>query len=138
MGVVFLALIIACAIGATTYLLLVWLVYEPYTTKNGIGIPEHRLLPGVFAAALAPCGLFIFAWTARQDVNWAVPTIGIMIFSSCVFVVSVGFSLSHLITKWKLKSRLTSLGSSTVGKCHLYLPAYKLSAPCGESLRRQQ
>jgi hypothetical protein len=88
MGVIFVSLIIACAIGAATYLLLVWFIYEPYTMKAGIGVPEHRLLPGVFAAALAPCGLFIFAWTARKDIHWIVPTIGIVIFSACVFVVS--------------------------------------------------
>ncbi|CAI7613539.1 uncharacterized protein N7487_008365 [Penicillium crustosum] len=88
MGVVFLCIIVACIIGAGTYLLLVWFVYEPYTMKMGIGKPEHRLLPGVFAAALAPCGLFIFGWTARPDIHWIAPTIGIVVFSSCVFILA--------------------------------------------------
>lgn len=56
--------------------------------KNAIGTPEYRLLPGVFAAALAPIGLFIFAWTAREDITWVAPTIGIVIYATCVFIVS--------------------------------------------------
>ncbi|PKY07086.1 cycloheximide resistance protein [Aspergillus campestris IBT 28561] len=84
MGVVFLCLIIACIIGASAYLLLVWLVYEPYTMRVGIGMPEHRLLPGVFTAALAPAGLFIFAWTSRPDIHWIAPTIGIL--ASVIFI----------------------------------------------------
>lgn len=56
--------------------------------KNAIGTPEYRLLPGVFAAALAPFGLFIFAWTAREDITWVAPTIGIVIYATCVFIVS--------------------------------------------------
>lgn len=94
MGVVFLCIIVACIIGAGTYLLLVWFVYEPYTMKMGIGKPEHRLLPGVFAAALAPCGLFIFAWTARPDIHWIAPTIGIVVFSACVFIVGNPLSIA--------------------------------------------
>jgi DHA1 family multidrug resistance protein-like MFS transporter len=78
-----------CAI----YLLLVRFIYEPYTIKTGIGFPEHRLLPDVFAAALAPCGLFIFAWTARKDIHWIVPTIGIVLFSACMFIVSLPASI---------------------------------------------
>lgn len=87
MGVIFLCLIVACIIGAVIYLLLVWLIYEPYTMKMGIGKPEHRLVPGVLAAALAPGGLFIFAWTSRLEIHWIAPTIGIVVFSSCVFIV---------------------------------------------------
>ena len=84
----FICLIIACGLGIAIYLTLVRLVYEPYTMKNAIGTPEYRLLPGVFAAAIAPFGLFIFAWTAREDITWVAPTIGIVIYATCVFIVS--------------------------------------------------
>ena len=88
MGVVFLSILVASALGMIVYALLVWYIYEPYTLNNGIGVPEHRLLPGVYAAAVLPAGLFLFGWAARESVHWIVPTIGIVIFSSSVFIVS--------------------------------------------------
>ena len=88
MGVIFLCIVIACFFGASTYLCLVKFHYEPYTMTQGIGSPEHRLLPGVFAAIIAPCGILIFAWTSRADISWVVPTIGIVVYLSCVFLVS--------------------------------------------------
>ncbi|KAI0456731.1 cycloheximide resistance protein [Xylaria acuta] len=84
-GVVFLSIIVACAIGLVTYLLLLRFIYEPYTLKFGIGVPEHRLVPGVIAAATAPIGIFIFAWTSRPEIHWIVPVIGIVFFSTSQF-----------------------------------------------------
>jgi len=88
MGVIFLCVIVAFIFGASTYLCLVKFHYEPYTLKYFVGSPEHRLLPGVFAAIIAPFGIFIFAWTSREDITWVAPTIGIVLYLSCVFVVS--------------------------------------------------
>lgn len=87
MSVVFVTLIIACALGVVIYVGLVWYIYEPYTKANGIGVPEYRLVPGLYAAALLPGGLFLFGWAASPHINWAVPTIGLLIFPSCAFIV---------------------------------------------------
>lgn len=65
-----------------------FLIYEPYTIKKGIGALEHRLVPGIYASAIAPVGILIFGWTAKADIHWIVPTIGIVIFQSAVFIVS--------------------------------------------------
>ncbi|KAJ2990592.1 hypothetical protein NUW58_g2874 [Xylaria curta] len=87
LGIFFTALLIACVIGGSTYILLVYFIYEPYTIKNGIGVPEYRLVPGIWTAAFAPIGVLIFALTARSDIHWVVPTIGVLIYSSCQFVL---------------------------------------------------
>lgn len=87
MGTIFLCVVVACFFGAGSYLALVKFHYEPYFYRNGIGSPEHRLLPAVFAALIAPCGILIFAWTSRDWINWVAPTIGIVLYMSCVFVV---------------------------------------------------
>lgn len=69
LGAIFLCVIVACFFGAGTYLApLVKFHYEPYTYQNGIGSPERRLLPAVFLALIAPCGILIFAWDATPVV----------------------------------------------------------------------
>lgn len=87
-GVAFVAILIACLLGAIIFTIVQWFVLEPYTLKHGIGVPETRLVPGFFFAAAAPIGLFIFAWTARADIHWIVPTIGVVIYSTAQFNVS--------------------------------------------------
>lgn len=89
MGVIFLCVIVACIFGASIYLALTKYHYLPYTMQNGIGSVEHRLLPGVFAALIAPAGIFIFAWTSRPEISWVVPTIGIVIYLTCVFNITL-------------------------------------------------
>lgn len=91
MSLVFVALLISCGLGVVIYVSLVWFIYEPYTMSNGIGIPEYRLVPGVYAAALLPFSLFLFGWATRPEINWAVPSIGLLIFPGCAFVVSYFF-----------------------------------------------
>ncbi|KAL4781787.1 hypothetical protein BJX76DRAFT_359548 [Aspergillus varians] len=89
MGVIFLSIVVACFFGAGSYLALVYFHFEPYTMKNGIGSLEHRLLSGVVAGLIAPCGILIFAWTSREWINGVVPTIGIVLYMACVFVLTM-------------------------------------------------
>ncbi|KAI0703412.1 MFS polyamine transporter [Cytidiella melzeri] len=53
-------------------------IYRYFSAKNGgQGRPEYRLpsmLPGTL---FLPIGLFITGWTARPDIHWIVPDIGI-------------------------------------------------------------
>ncbi|KAI0833706.1 MFS polyamine transporter [Trametes gibbosa] len=53
-------------------------VYKYFQEKNGgVGKPEYRLPSMVPGAFLLPAGLFITGWTARPDVHWIAPDIGI-------------------------------------------------------------
>ncbi|OCK84469.1 cycloheximide resistance protein [Lepidopterella palustris CBS 459.81] len=87
MGVIFLVIVIASVIGAVLYTAILYYHYEPYTLKHGIGVPEHRLIPAVFAAVTLPIGLFLFGWTSRASINWAVPTLGILFYGLAAFVL---------------------------------------------------
>lgn len=87
MGVVFISVIIGASIGLAIYTALVYYIYEPYTLKHGIGSPEYRLVPGIFAAALAPAGMFIFGYAAKPDISWVAPTVGIALYAACSFVL---------------------------------------------------
>jgi MFS transporter, DHA1 family, multidrug resistance protein len=88
MGAVFICVIIGAFVGLTIYTLLLIFIYEPYTLKNGIGSPEFRLVPGIFAAALAPAGMFIFGYAAKSDITWVAPTVGIALYAATSFIVS--------------------------------------------------
>ncbi|QDS70197.1 hypothetical protein FKW77_006591 [Venturia effusa] len=87
MGVIFISVIIGAAIGLAVYVTLIYFIYEPYTLKHGIGSPEYRLVPGIFAAALAPAGMFIFGYAAKPDISWVAPTVGIALYAACSFIL---------------------------------------------------
>lgn len=57
MGAVFLSMIIGAGMALIVYSLLLYFIFEPYTMSKGIGSPEFGLVPGIFAAALAPAGM---------------------------------------------------------------------------------
>ncbi|KDQ61903.1 hypothetical protein JAAARDRAFT_123222 [Jaapia argillacea MUCL 33604] len=53
-------------------------IYAYYTRKNGgKGRPEYRLPSMVPGTIMLPIGLLITGWSARSDVHWIVPDIGI-------------------------------------------------------------
>jgi MFS transporter, DHA1 family, multidrug resistance protein len=40
--------------------------------------PESRLMPALIASVFIPAGIFLFGWTARPEIHWIVPTMGIV------------------------------------------------------------
>ncbi|TQV96559.1 hypothetical protein V2A60_003052 [Cordyceps javanica] len=86
-GLVFLCILIACLIGVAAYFCYLYFYMNPRIVKFGFGAQEERLVPALGAAFGPTIGLFLFAWTARASVHWIVPTIGITIYGSTVFVV---------------------------------------------------
>ncbi|EPQ50360.1 MFS polyamine transporter [Gloeophyllum trabeum ATCC 11539] len=53
-------------------------IYAHFIKRNGgQGRPEYRLPSMVPGTILLPAGLFIAGWTARRDIHWIVPDIGI-------------------------------------------------------------
>lgn len=89
MGVAFVAMPLACIFGALIFACTQWFIYEPSLLKHGMGVPESRLVPGFFASAAAPIGIFLFAWTARSSIHWIVPTIGVVIYAAAQFNVGL-------------------------------------------------
>lgn len=90
-GLVFLAIVVGCVIGALTVLLCDIFLYQPQVKKaSGKPVPpEFRLYPAMIGSLGIPTGLFWFGWTARASLSWASPTVAIMVFAwgnLCVFV----------------------------------------------------
>lgn len=60
MGLTFLSITVGVTIAMIGYWSYIYLVVEPDIIKNGLGAPEKRLIPALFASFLLPIGLFIF------------------------------------------------------------------------------
>ena len=86
-GVVFLCVLVACAIGVAIYCSYLYFYLIPDILKNGLRAQEHRLVPALFGSFGPPIGLFLFAWTSNPSIHWIAPTIGITIYGASVFVV---------------------------------------------------
>jgi MFS transporter, DHA1 family, multidrug resistance protein len=86
-GLTFLSITVGVFLAIIAYWSYLYFYFDPWLRKNGFGTPERRLVPALAATLLCPIGLFIFAWTSNPNIHWIVPTIGIMIFTSGIFVV---------------------------------------------------
>lgn len=86
-GLVFLCMLVAGALGMSIYSAYLALYMNPRIIARGDPVHEARLIPALAAAFGPTVGLFIFAWTARPDVHWIAPTIGITIYGAAGFVV---------------------------------------------------
>ncbi|KXJ95298.1 benomyl/methotrexate resistance protein [Microdochium bolleyi] len=92
-GLVFLCVLVACLIGATSYVAYIYFYMNPLVAR--LAAPPHntapkneiRLVPALFASFGPTIGLFIFAWTASPAFPWIAPTIGITLYGAAAFVV---------------------------------------------------
>lgn len=90
-GLIFLAIVVGCFLGALTVLLCDIFFYRPKSAKYppNEAPPELRLYPAMIGSFGLPIGLFWFGWTSKAEISWASPTVAIMIFACgnlCVFI----------------------------------------------------
>lgn len=90
-GLAFLCILLACGIGIATYCIFYRTVQEAkMRSQDATNKHEDFLRPGLYGVFGVPAGLFLFGWAARSNVPWPVPTLGIVIYCSCSFVVGLG------------------------------------------------
>ena len=87
LGLVFICIIVACAIGAVIYCSYIYFRLNPDIRRNGARPHEHRLRPALLATFGPPIGLFLFGWTATPKIHWMVSVIGVVIYSIGVFTI---------------------------------------------------
>lgn len=87
MGLTFLSITVGMTISVIAYYAFNWYVMEPELRAHGLGAPERRLIPALFASFLCPVGLFIFAWTGNGHVHWIVSVIGVVLFTVGIFTL---------------------------------------------------
>lgn len=92
MGLIFTSLSVGCLFGAGSYALFLRYHFIPrarhYHAEKGKPVePEAWLKAGLVGVWGVPAGLILFAWTARSDIHYIVPTIGIVIWAAFSFAV---------------------------------------------------
>ncbi|KAJ5102524.1 hypothetical protein N7532_003053 [Penicillium argentinense] len=87
MGAAFLAIVVGTVISFVIYNLYIHQTFIPSARNGALKNPEDVLVPALFACFGPSIGLFLFGWAARSEVHWIVPTIGIVIYPACVFIL---------------------------------------------------
>lgn len=89
LGLVFVCIIVACAIGAAIYVAYLYFRLNPkMSADRALELAyEYRLRPAVFAVFCLLIGLFIFGWTASPRIHWIVSVIDIVVFSLGNFIL---------------------------------------------------
>jgi DHA1 family multidrug resistance protein-like MFS transporter len=87
MGLAFLAIVVGTVLSFVVYNIYIHKVFIPKTNEGGVRKPEDVLVPALFACFGPAIGLFLFGWAANPNVHWIVPTIGIVIYPACVFIL---------------------------------------------------
>ncbi|KAH7377245.1 major facilitator superfamily domain-containing protein, partial [Plectosphaerella cucumerina] len=88
---VFVCVLVACILGAAWYCSWYRFFAEPRFQKLGTFDSQERFLrPGLAGVFGVTAGMFLFGWAARISVHWVVPTIGIVMYCGCGFVVGLG------------------------------------------------
>ncbi|KAG2144597.1 major facilitator superfamily domain-containing protein [Suillus clintonianus] len=59
-------------------------LYKKYVHRKG---QEARLYIACVSSITLPAGMLLFAWTARADIPWVVPLIGLTLFMTSAFVI---------------------------------------------------
>ncbi|KAJ6083058.1 hypothetical protein N7467_007193 [Penicillium canescens] len=87
MGLAFLAIFVGTVISFVIYNVYIHKIFVPKAKEGGVRKPEDVLVPALFACFGPAIGLFLFGWAANPNVHWIVPTIGIVIYPACVFIL---------------------------------------------------
>ncbi|KIV80851.1 hypothetical protein PV11_08327 [Exophiala sideris] len=90
MGLIFTSIVVGCVLGLIIYTVYLRHYFIPrskrYHEQRGHPVEQEEWLrPGLIGVWGMPVGLLIFAWTARSDIHWIVPTLGIGIFATTTF-----------------------------------------------------
>ncbi|KAH7013102.1 major facilitator superfamily domain-containing protein [Ilyonectria destructans] len=132
MGLIFLSVLVAVIVAGVPYLTFIHIVVNRATRQGRQLLPEVRLIPAVVASFFMPVGLFLFAWTARPNVHWIVPTVGVMLASGsfCIIIQSIFVYLSLAYPQYAA----SLLGANTFCRAVIALAAILWSPPLYRTL----
>ena len=87
LGLAFLCITVSIVLAVVGYFTYIYTRVNPKIVKEGLGDPEFRLVPALGLSVTVPVGLFIFAWTSREDLPWVAPLIGVGLYNISIFLI---------------------------------------------------
>lgn len=83
-GLAWLCIVVGCVTFSTVYA--IYLYLSPHARREDVP-HEQRLRPALLMVLLLPASLFLFAWTAKVDTHWIVPTIALTVYAGSSFII---------------------------------------------------
>lgn len=87
MGVSYMCILVGVLIAAAIYVPLIYRQFTKRKLRNEEVHPEVFIPIAIFGSFLMPIGIFIFGWTAAEDLHWIGPLIGAAIFAASAFLI---------------------------------------------------
>ncbi|KAK3688936.1 major facilitator superfamily domain-containing protein [Podospora appendiculata] len=92
------------------------LVYNRYYHANGNRpLPERRLPPMMFGSILFAAGQFVTGWTAKPDIHWIAPCIGLVMFGLGFFTIFQA-CLNYLVDTFQMYAA-SAMAATTFLRC---------------------
>lgn len=87
-ALIFLSVIVGALVGFCAHVTYMAKRVFPKLMDGTFGELENHLLVGIVAGPFISIGLFMFAWCSRPSIHWIVPTIGLALVITGVYVIA--------------------------------------------------
>lgn len=84
-GLCYLSIVVGSFIGWMTYIPLIYYRFTKRVQSNRVLFPEVFIPPTIIGATTMPLGMFIFGWTASENIHWMGPIVGATVYSFGMF-----------------------------------------------------
>lgn len=86
MGVAYLCILVGILVAAAIYIPTIYFRVTKKMLRNEQVAPEVFIPVAIVGSVLMPIGIFIFGWTAAEDLHWIGPLIGAAVFAAGAFI----------------------------------------------------
>ncbi|GBL47849.1 hypothetical_protein [Candidozyma auris] len=87
MGVAYMCILVGILIAAAFYIPTIYHQFTKKMLSNQEVVPEVFIPMAIVGSIIMPIGIFIFGWTAAEDLHWIGPLIGAAVFAAGAFLV---------------------------------------------------
>lgn len=100
LGVSYVSIMIGIGIAAMGYIYWTNKNFTQVLLKGNMPVPEIFIPVAIIGSVLMPIGIFIFAWSASENLHWIGPLIGAAIFAAGAFLIFQTL-FNYILTSFK-------------------------------------
>ncbi|KAF1961769.1 MFS general substrate transporter [Byssothecium circinans] len=112
----FLGILVGAILGAAANVYNQTLYNKAYHRAGNRPIPEMRLPPMMFGSVVFAAGQFIMGWTARPDIHWIAPVIGVTLVGTGFFTIFQA-ALNYLVDTFTLYAASAVAANTFLRSC---------------------